>query len=67
MTEAERAQLTAEIAALRKIYVSGVKQTSEGARQITFQEREDLKATIDELKAELHGAPSPFTKAVFRR
>lgn len=67
MTDAYRAQLEAEIAALRKIYVSGIRQTAEGGRQISFQEREDLKATLDDLKAELNGARNPNTKAAFSR
>lgn len=67
MIDAYRAQLEAEIAALRKIYVSGIKQTAEGGRQITMQEREDLKATLDDLKSELHGARNQNTKAVFSR
>ncbi len=67
MTEAERSQIVAEIAALRKIWVSGVRQTSEGGRSVTMQEREDLKATISDLTAELHGARNPNTRAVFSR
>ncbi|MDX0534378.1 hypothetical protein GOC55_13045 [Sinorhizobium medicae] len=68
MTEAERAQIEAEIASLRKVIASGLKQNAEGGRQVTFDEFKGLVERYEWLGSMLPGGQgSQNTKAVFSR
>lgn len=68
MTEAERAQITAQLASLDKVIASGLKQNGEGGRQVTFDEFDGLRKRRDWLLSQLMGGePNPTTKAVFSR
>lgn len=68
MTEAERNQLIAQLAALDKVIASGLKQNGEGGRQVTFDDFAGLRERRDWLKSLIDGAPvSSVSKAAFRR
>lgn len=68
MTEAERAQIKAQMAALDKVIASGLKQNAEGGRQVTFDEFDGLIKRRAWLESLLVGKePNPVSYAKFRR